>query len=102
MSKDMVMGAFQELVEDTEFLWDPDSETPNSAVEVDLGRDCWGGFSVAVKLRQIEGGQLSFVLSVARKFELEACEEQGWLYLRPHYTESDTEDDEEPALEQSA
>lgn len=83
-------AAHAEIVEDATVLYDPDADPP-SAVVVQLERDQWGGFSIDVSLNQIEGSQLAFVLAVARKYELDAREECGWLRLSRHYTDADAE-----------
>jgi hypothetical protein len=90
-----IVQAYLEIVSDTTVLWDPDVESPRAAVVVQLERDGWGSFHADVNLNEIEGSQLAFVLAVARKWELEAREERGWLRLARHYNDSDI-DEEEP------
>lgn len=91
------LAAFEELVEDTTFLYDPEQKGEfRAAVTVQIERDHFGSPSVDVALSQIEGSQLQFVLNVARKYELEAREENGWLRLSAHLNSDDIETEDEP------
>lgn len=92
ITMETVTEAFAELQADTEYLLDPDQGGDfGAAVALSLDRDQFGSLSINVKLNQIEGGQLSYVLGVARKYELEAREDAGWLRLSPHLVETDGE-----------
>jgi hypothetical protein len=100
-SQDTMIRAFTELVEDTTALSDPaliEDDQPYAAVTVSMERDSSGYFYIDVKLRQIEGSQLAFVLSVARKYELEAREEEGWLRLSRHFTSEDFAEEPDPEV----
>lgn len=99
MSDNPIMAAYDELVADTTYLRDPEARHPTSAVVVQAERDGWGEFHVDVSLREIEGSQLQFVLNIARRYELDVHEMNGWLRLGRHYNDTDVEDDPEPALE---
>lgn len=96
ITMEVITAAFAELQADTEYLLDPDQDGEfGAAVAISLDRDQFGSLSINVKLNQIEGGQLSYVLGVARKYELEVREESGWLRLSPHLVETeDTADDD--------
>jgi hypothetical protein len=94
---DTMLAAFTELVEDKTVLWDPDLTSPHAAVVASLDRTGWGHFEINVSLKVIEGSQLAFVLAVARKYELEVREENGWLTLSRHLTSDDLEEEPEPA-----
>lgn len=96
---DSVRSAYTEIVEDTTVLWDPDAKDSRAAVVVQLERDQWGEFHVDVALEQIDGAQLSFVLGVARRHELDVHEDRGWLRLGRHYNDSDDESADEPERE---
>jgi hypothetical protein len=90
-------AAYTELVEDTVALCDPDrAGYVDSAVAVSLDRTGFGDFEVNVRLHQIAGSQIAFVLAVARKYELDVREEGGWLTLSRHFTDSDSESTPEP------
>lgn len=91
------LAAFEELVEDTTALRDPEMDGHHgSSVRVQIERDSFGSPSVDVALAGIEGSQLAFVLGVARKYELDAREERGWLRLTAHPTFGDVEDEDAP------
>lgn len=91
--------AYGELIEDKTVLYDPDESHSRRAVVVQLERDGWGDFHIDVALNQIDAAQLGFVLAVARRYELDAREEAGWLRLSRHYNDSDGEEAEEPDRE---
>lgn len=94
-SDNPIVQAYLEIVADTTTLWEPEYPSPRAAVVAQLERDGWGAFHADVNLDEIEGSQLAFVLAVARKWELDAREERGWLRLSRHY--NDTDDDGDPA-----
>lgn len=97
------LAVFEELVEDTSTLYDPEQKGYfGAAVTVQIERDSLGSPSVDVKLAQIEGSQLQFVLNVARKYELEVREESGWLRLSAHLNSDDMETEDEPVEELTA
>jgi hypothetical protein len=80
-----VLSAYLELARDTKLLYDPGEDGyVGAAVYVDLARDNTGASSINVALKNIDGAQVAFVLDVARRYELEASEENGYLNLRPH------------------
>jgi hypothetical protein len=92
---EVLIAAFRELVDDTMALHDPEQDGyVGAAIHVTLERRNDGGDEINVHLKQIAASQLAFVLSVARKYELEAREENGWLTLRPHLISSDLEEEE--------
>lgn len=87
-----MLAAYSTLVTDATALMDPEAmerEEFRAAVTVQLERDVSGDFYIDVSLNQLEGAQLAFVLSVARKYELKAREENGWLRLSQHLTGDD-------------
>lgn len=98
----MLMEAFNEIVRDKTTLLDPDAlGYASAAIYADLTRESTGSFCVNVGLTQIDGAQLAFVLDVARRYELEAREERGYLCLRPHLipTEEDALEPDPEAVE---
>lgn len=95
------IGAFTELVDDESILFDPEQiGYCGAAVSVSLDRDEFGQMTIGVQLKEIDGGQLSYVLEVARRHELEVREEAGWLRLSPQLiaTAGETADEPEEAL----
>lgn len=95
-SMGVISAAFAELQADTDCLLDPTQIGYfGAAVAISLDRDNNGKTSINVHLKAIDGGQLSYVLDVARRYELDVREENGWLNLSPHLVETDeTADDE--------
>lgn len=96
-----VLSAYLELVRDAKVLFDPDQDGYcGAAVYVDLTRDNTGASSINVALKNIAGAQLAFVLSVARRYELEAREEGGCLNLRHLvYVEAESAERDPEAVE---
>lgn len=93
--------AFTELVDDETILFDPEQRGYcGAAVSLSLDRDEFGQLTIGVQLKEIDGGQLSHVLDVARRHELEVREEAGWLRLSPQLiaTADETADEPEEAL----
>jgi len=99
-----MLAAYNMLVEDDVHLCDPDQvgENMHAAVHVNLERDGSGEFYIDVRLNQLEGAQIGFVLSVARIYELEVREESGWMRLSRHLNSDDALDVEEPVMESVA
>lgn len=94
----MIGDAFTELVDDETTLFDPDQRCyPACAVPLSLDRDEFGQLTIGVFLKEVAGGQLSFVLEVARRHELEVREEGGWLRLSPQLIATEDDADREPA-----
>jgi hypothetical protein len=80
-----VFQAFEEIVRDQKTLYDPEQEGfVGAAIHADLTREWTGSFCINVELKNIDGAQLAFVLDVARRYELQAREEEHYLTLRPH------------------
>lgn len=97
-----VLSAYLELAGDTDLLFDQEQDGyVGAAVYVDLTRDNTGASSINVALKNIDGAQVAFVLDVARRYELEAREEGGYLNLRPHliYAENGDAEREPEAVE---
>lgn len=101
MAMHVIGEAFTEILDDETTLFDPDQRGyAGSAVPVELARDEFGQLSIGVFLKEIDGGQLAFVLDVARRHELEVREEAGFLRLSPQLiaTADETVDAPEEAL----
>ena len=104
LEMDEKMGAslsvFSALVRDTTELYDAElNGNHGAAVEVQLERDSFGWASVDVKLSQITGSQLAFVLKVAEDHGFDVHEESGWLRLAHPLTIEEQEEllEESPA-----
>ena len=94
---DAIRGAFTELLDDEATLLDPDQRGyAGAAVPLSLDRDEFGQISIGVFLSEIDGAQLSYVLGVARRHELEVREESRWLRLSPQLIATDEETADEP------
>lgn len=95
IAMDVISQAFAELQADTTSLFDTEQAGYfGAAVAVSLDRDNLGSVSISVQLKEIDGGQLAFVLEVARRYELDVREESGWLRLSPHFIATDGEGSE--------
>ena len=93
----MIGDAFTELVDDETILFDPEQRGyVGAAIDVSLERDHLGDMTIGVRLNQITGPQLDYVLDVARRHELEVREEAGWLRLEPPRIADDEELADEP------
>lgn len=93
----VIGDAFTELVDDETILFDPEQRGYyGAAVALSLDRDSLGQLSIGVCLKEVDGGQLSHVLEVARRHELEVREEQGWLRLSPQLIATDDETADKP------
>jgi hypothetical protein len=98
---DAIRDAFTELLDDESTLLDADQRGyAGAAVPISLDRDEFGQVSIGVFLSEIDGAQLSYVLGVARRHELEVREESRWLRLSPQLiaTEDETVNEPEEAL----
>ena len=88
----VAIAAFEDLVGDTDILFDPDmGGHANAAVVVQIERDSFGSPNVDVSVAGLDGAQIAFVLDVARRHELNVREERGWLRLQPHYSSADVD-----------
>ena len=101
--KSTMLAAYNDLVDDTTVLYDESlAGEPWAAIHVNLERDNSGDFYVDVKLRSLDGAQIAFVLNVARRYELDVREEEGWLHLTRHLNMNDAETDEDaPVLSEA-
>lgn len=93
---EVISAAFAELQADTDSLLDASQVGYfGAAVAISLDRDSFGRASINVKLKEIDGGQLSYVLDVARRYELDVREENGWLNLSPQLIETEEKAEDE-------
>ena len=91
---ELMIAAYQDLLA-SDLIHDKTIEGDYSGhVGVSLEHDMWGGFHIDVALHGLEAGQITYVLEVARRHELEAREESGFLRLSPHLTTAEVEDEE--------
>ncbi len=77
-----IKDAFTELLEDANLLRDPSEEGyAGSSVAISLDRDDFSVLDIGVRLKEISGEQLAYVLEVAERHGLQVRELQGWLRL---------------------
>lgn len=97
INMDSIRDAFTELLKDESTLLDAGQRGyAGAAVPLSLDRDEFGQVSIGVFLHEIDGGQLAYVLDVARRHELEVREDARWLRLSPQLIATADDEEREP------